>query len=159
MSAQPAALRAAGLLPMTERHLEAVVALEASLAPFPWLRQHFSDSLKVGFPAWVVEEDGCVIGYLVLMQAVDEIHILNIGIARQRQGCGLGGQLMAFAIAWARRNGGTRMILEVRPSNAPARALYQRCGFAQIGRRKNYYDAEGGKEDALCLALDLTDAP
>jgi ribosomal-protein-alanine N-acetyltransferase len=142
---------------MEEAHLAAVAALEASLSPLPWLHQHFSDSLKVGFPAWVVEEEnsGRIVAYLVLMLAVDEIHILNVGVAKDRQGLGIGGHLMSFAIAWARKNGGVRMILEVRPSNTRARALYARCGFAQIGLRKDYYDAEGGKEDALCLALEL----
>jgi ribosomal-protein-alanine N-acetyltransferase len=51
--------------------------------------------------------------------------------------------------------GAQRLLLEVRPSNLPARALYAASGFVEIGRRKHYYPAANGREDALVLALQL----
>jgi len=55
----------------------------------------------------------------------------------------------------ARAAGGRQMFLEVRPSNAPALALYEKAGFATIGRRKGYYPAANGREDALVMRLPL----
>jgi ribosomal protein S18 acetylase RimI-like enzyme len=57
---------------------------------------------------------------------------------------------MEYLVAWGRERGARKMFLEVRVSNAPARALYRRLGFVETGRRKNYYAEE--QEDALTMA-------
>ena len=76
-------------------------------------------------------------------------HLLNIGVARQHQGKGLGARLLRHVMASAMHHGGLRMFLEVRPGNARAVDLYRQFGFRQIGRRKDYYPARDGREDAL----------
>jgi len=64
--------------------------------------------------------------------------------------------MLRLCIERARLAGMEAMFLEVRPSNPRAIALYHAEGFVQVGRRKGYYQAESGREDALVLKLDLT---
>ena len=92
---------------------------------------------------------------LVLMMVLDEAHILNISVCRSRQGCGLGRQLLQHLGEVARKAGGSQILLEVRPSNESALALYRKVGFEMIGRRKGYYPACNGREDALVMRLPL----
>lgn len=138
-------------VPMASADLDAVSAIEQSVAAFPWTRGHFSDCLKAGYSGWVVRRAGVVAGYAVLMMALDEGHLLNIGVAGDLQRQGLGARLLDLVMMRTRDAGGLSLLLEVRPSNAGALRLYQRFGFAEIGRRKGYYPAATGREDALVL--------
>ncbi|HET6719997.1 MAG TPA: ribosomal protein S18-alanine N-acetyltransferase [Rhodocyclaceae bacterium] len=155
MSAPVAA--AVSISPMGEADLDTVSALEADVAAFPWTRGHFSDCLKAGYSGWVLKVDEVIAGYAVLMMAVDEGHLLNIGIASSFQRRGLGAQMLEHVLARTRQSGGVSLLLEVRPSNDKALALYQRYGFGEIGRRKAYYPAHIGREDALVLRRALED--
>jgi len=141
--------------PMRAADVDEVTAAEQRSYEFPWTRGNFVDSLQAGHGMWVCREDGALIGHLVMMMAVDEAHLLNITVVPERQRLGLGGDLLRHALAVARGHGATRMLLEVRPSNAPALALYRRCRFGEIGRRKGYYPGHAGREDAIVMAIDL----
>ena len=128
-------------------------ALECSVFPHPWSRGNFTDSLASGYDAWTARDaDGSLVGYYLLMYAVDEAHLLDVAVAAGRQGCGLGRHLLEVLCARARSMGATSILLEVRPSNERALAVYTRFGFAEIGRRKGYYPAhEGKREDAIVM--------
>lgn len=143
------------IMPMTEVDLDAVSALEADVAVFPWTRGHFADCLKAGYSGWVLKVDQAIAGYAVLMMAVDEGHLLNIGVAASHQRQGLGARLLEHVMARTRESGGLSLLLEVRPSNERALGLYRRYGFGEIGRRKGYYPAHLGREDALVLRRAL----
>lgn len=143
------------LRPMTEADLDAVLAAEAELHPFPWTRGNFTDSLKAGHGLWLATEDERMVAYAVTTQVLDEAHLLNISVLAPGQRQGRGARVMEYLFAHARERGAQRMFLEVRTGNAPALALYRRCGFAQIGRRKGYYPAHAGREDAIVMARDL----
>jgi GNAT superfamily N-acetyltransferase len=80
------------------------------------------------------------------------ISLLVIGIAPDRQRAGRGRALLEFLAARARTAGMTRLLLEVRPSNLPAVAFYRQAGFVEIGRRRAYYPAREGREDAIVMA-------
>lgn len=151
------AVAAVSISPMSEADLDAVSALESDVAAFPWTRGHFADCLKAGYSGWVLKVDEVIAGYAVLMMAVDEGHLLNIGIASSLQRRGLGAQMLEHVLARTRQSGGVSLLLEVRPSNDKALALYQRYGFGEIGRRKAYYPAHLGREDALVLRRALED--
>lgn len=142
-------------MPMTESDLAEVTALEERLQSFPWSLGNFRDALSAGYGASLLREDGVVIGFVVTMPAVDETHLLVIGVAPHRQRSGLGRALLVHAENVARQAGMTRMLLEVRPSNAAALHFYRRTGFAEIGRRRGYYPAEAGREDAIVMAKTL----
>ncbi|HEX6733589.1 MAG TPA: ribosomal protein S18-alanine N-acetyltransferase [Azonexus sp.] len=140
---------------MNERDLDAVAALEASLQAFPWSRGNFADSLAGGHSVWVLRLGGELVGFSVVMRVIDEAHLLNIGVCARHQGRGHGARLLRHAMDCARQGGATKLFLEVRPSNARAVELYQHFGFAQIGRRKGYYPAAVGREDALIFDKEL----
>jgi ribosomal-protein-alanine acetyltransferase len=89
------------------------------------------------------------------MRALDEAHLLVIGVERARQGQGLGAELLQCAMRASAAVGVRRMLLEVRVSNARAIAFYEDFGFARIGLRRGYYPAAVGREDALVLAREL----
>jgi [ribosomal protein S18]-alanine N-acetyltransferase len=143
------------LRPMTEADLDAVLAAEAELHPFPWTRGHFVDSFKAGHGLWLATEDERMVAYAVTTQVLDETHLLNISVLASGQRQGRGTRVMEQLFAQARERGARRMFLEVRTGNAAALALYRRCGFAQIGCRKGYYPAHAGREDAIVMAKDL----
>lgn len=148
-----AALVPMTLAPMTLADVDAVHALECSVFPHPWSRANFSDSVQAGYDAWVLRDAGGELaGYFLLMYALDEAHLLDVAVAARRQGSGLGRQLLDVLCARARSMGATSVLLEVRPSNERALAVYKRFGFAEIGRRKGYYPAhEGKREDAIVM--------
>ncbi|MDD3483342.1 ribosomal protein S18-alanine N-acetyltransferase [Azovibrio restrictus] len=141
--------------PMVEADLDGVAALEATAQPFPWNRSHFADSLVAGYGAWVLRQGGNLLGFLVVMTAVDEAHLLNVAVAPEHQGHGLGARLLRHAMNWSAGKGMLDMYLEVRPSNTRAEALYRHFGFHLIGRRKAYYPAREGREDALVFRRSL----
>lgn len=141
--------------PMSLADIEAVVEIECDIYPFPWTYGNFRDSLYAGNSVWVCEFSGSVIGYSVMMEVVDEVHLLNLGIAKNWQGRGLGRRFLNHLISLARGYHAATLLLEVRPSNIVARRLYATSGFREIAVRKNYYPAEDGREDALLLELVL----
>jgi ribosomal-protein-alanine N-acetyltransferase len=143
--------------PMTIAALDGVLELEVEVYPFPWTRGNFVDSLVAGYAAWTLNHvDGDLIGYCVAMPGVDEMHLLNITIAPAARRCGHARRLLAELVQLCRLRQATRLWLEVRESNAQARDVYRRLGFAQVGRRKGYYPApEGQREDAVVMSLDV----
>lgn len=141
--------------PLKAGDLDAVMAIEPDIYPFPWSRGNFSDSLKAGNSCWACELDGRLMGYAILMMVLDEAHILNLSIAREFQGRGLGRQLLQHLIAMARKHKGQMMFLEVRPSNKAAIRLYEDIGFNEFSVRKGYYPAANGREDAILMGLAL----
>ncbi len=139
--------------PMTEADLDEVAAVEREAYEFPWSRGNFEDSLRNGyFGVCMRHVTGALIGYCVLMPVVDEMHLLNLCVAPQAQGTGAGLTLLREAVRITRGKQLCGLLLEVRPSNVRALRLYERFGFATIGRRKNYYPARRhGREDALVM--------
>ena len=145
------------LLPMGQADLDAVLAIEYRVCPFPWSRDNFTDSLACNYSCWVCRVDGEVAGYFVLMLAVDDAHLLTIAVAESHQRRGLGARLLRQAMAIGLAGRAQTILLEVRLSNVKALAMYRHFGFAQIGVRRGYYPADGGREDALVLTHALTE--
>lgn len=143
------------LEPMRAEHVDAVHRIERDVQDFPWTPGNFRDALEAGYDCSIWCEGGQIVGYGIVMPALDEVHLLAIGIARGRQREGRGRRLLAALMAQARARGAVRMLLEVRPTNVAARALYATTGFEAIGVRKDYYPAAHGREDALVLQVAL----
>ena len=143
------------LAPMTPADVDEVHALECSVFPHPWSRANFDDCLVSGYDAWVARDGaGKLAGYFLLMYALDEAHLLDVAVAGERHGAGLGRWLLDTLCARARAMGAESVLLEVRPSNERALHIYKRYGFEEIGRRKGYYPAhEGKREDAIVMRL------
>jgi len=140
---------------MRTSDLAEVAALEKSLYSFPWSIGNFRDSVNAGYDCWTVTHGEAVIGYAILMIALDEAHLLNVAIAAEWQAQGIGRGFLDHMIGVARSASCQIVYLEVRPSNLSARHLYRKMGFHQIAIRPEYYPAVGGREDALFLGLTL----
>ena len=143
---------------MRRTDLDAVLRIENAVYPFPWSQGNFADSLKAGYDAWIFETARETVGYAIMMWIPDEVHLLNLSVAAALQGRGYGRAMLAWLRADALGRGARSMMLEVRPSNEHACALYRSVGFERIGVRKGYYPAQAGeREDALVLRKVLVD--
>ena len=140
---------------MTAADIDTVLAIEQSIYAHPWTLGNFADSLAAGYHCWIVESGGATAGYAVLAVAAEEAHLLNLSIAGPLQRRGIGRALLSFMVKVAGDYAARSILLEVRPSNGAARALYTTAGFSEIGIRKGYYPDGEGREDAVVLALSL----
>lgn len=152
---EPSELAQARLFPMQESDLDEVMRMEQENYPYPWSRGNFVDSLRYGYQARTLRSPaGELLGYFLVMYAVDEAHLLNITVARHLHGKGLGRWLLDRAGEQAKTDGMHSMLLEVRPSNQRALHVYERYGFTRIGLRRHYYPAAGNsREDAIVMRL------
>ncbi len=139
-----------GLLGMSD--IAAVVAIEKDVYVFPWTTGNFHDSLESGYLCMGAFLQGELVGYAVLMRAVDEAHLLNLAVASRWQRRGIAAVFLQRLLDEAAALDCSEFYLEVRPSNLAARALYDRFGFHQAGLRRDYYPAVTGREDALFLS-------
>jgi ribosomal-protein-alanine N-acetyltransferase len=140
---------------MTAADLDAVIAMEDAIYPHPWTRGNFADSIAAGYHCWIVECGGRMTGYTVVAVAAGEAHLLNLSVAAPWQRQGIGREVLGFVLKLARDYGARKMLLEVRPSNTAALALYAAGGFSEIGVRRGYYPAGDAREDAIVLQLEL----
>ena len=143
------------LRPMLTADLDAVMRIESKIYPHPWTRGNFRDSLNAGYSCWIYQFAQSIVGYAVLMVAVDEAHLLNLSIATEWQRQGWGKKLLQQVLGLARQHHARAMLLEVRPSNVAALGLYQGFGFKRIALRRGYYPADSAREDAILLELRL----
>lgn len=141
--------------PMRESDLDEVARQESTLYDFPWTRLNFADSLVAGYCCRVFYQDGVLVAYAVMMCVLDEAHLLNLSVVRDRQRQGLGRLMLDHLAHEAAVYGVERMFLEVRPSNVAARAMYDAAAFQPIGRRPRYYPALDGREDAIIMSAEL----
>jgi len=137
--------------------LTEVMAVERQAYPVPWTHGNFVDSLAAGYPAEVLRGPRAeLLGYWVAMPGVDEMHLLNITVVPAWQGRGLAVAMLDRLVACCRERGLTQLWLEVRVSNERAREVYQRYGFAEVGRRRAYYPVQQGpREDAVLMSLSV----
>ena len=152
MSAQHDAL----IRDMGPDDVAAVARLEAESYAIPWSAGIFRDCLRAGYYCCVAEDEGHCIGYAIMSVGAGEAHVLNLCVAERCRRRGLGGSLLEQLMEFAGATGAREIFLEVRPSNAAALHLYKTRGFTQIGIRRGYYQAAGGREDAVVLRRQLT---
>ena len=133
----------------------AVARLESQSYSYPWSEGIFRDCLRAGYYCCLAEDDGRCIGYAVMSVGAGEAHVLNLCVAEPMRCRGLGASLLAQLLEFAAATGAREIFLEVRPSNSAALHLYKTRGFSQIGVRRAYYQAEGGREDAVVLRRQL----
>ena len=135
-----------------------ISALHGRLFDAPWgegsiksLLEHPASTSLIA----IAGEPKSIKGFVIAQLAADEAEILSIGVAPDWQRAGLGTMLVEGLVRASKRGEAKRVFLEVAEDNVAARALYDKLGFKETGRRKGYYKRAGGKADALRLALDL----
>lgn len=130
--------------------------LQTACHAFPWSRKVFADCLSPPYFAWqIIDHHQQVQGYYVGLLASVEATLMDIGVARDSRGQGLGRELLKHFLLQCNQRQALDAWLEVRVSNKTAIALYLDMGFETIETRKNYYPLADGKEDALIMKLEL----
>ncbi len=140
---------------MVPEDAEAVEKVEKACFAVPWSRESFwreaanENTLYLLVLDQDLSEEDQIIGYLGCWILCGEGQITNVAVSPAYRGKGVGTEMLAKLIELVKEKGGTAMTLEVRPSNAPALALYRKFGFKEAGRRPGYYHDNG--EDAIIM--------
>ncbi len=132
----------------------AVARLEKACFSSPWSETSLAAELENPLSLWLVaEQDGALCGYIGSQAVPPEADVMNLAVEESCRGRGIAESLCRQLMQALRLQGVEALFLEVRASNAPALALYAKLGFAEVGRRRNYYRAPA--EDALILKRKL----
>ena len=145
------------LIPMTIAHLDQVAELEKICFPGdPWSRRLIEEALACEntVSLLALAEDGGVLGYLFFTTVLDEGSVDNIAVRPEARRQGIASALLDTFHRYGREHGLVSLFLEVRASNQNAFSLYDKLGYREVGRRKNYYLAP--KEDAIIMKLELS---
>jgi [ribosomal protein S18]-alanine N-acetyltransferase len=143
---------------MREDDLAEVLKVEGISYSVPWSETTFLGLLRRRDAELVVAVRGAgIIGHAVYWYVLDQGELGNVAVSPDARGQGIGAMLVAEVVARAEKRGVRELFLEVRPSNGSARHLYEKFGFEQVGRRRNYYQEP--IEDALVLRRGLAPAP
>jgi ribosomal-protein-alanine N-acetyltransferase len=136
---------------MLPADLPDVLVIERASFSMPWSRGAFLYEIEQNQVArcWVGREDGRIVGYICLWDVADELHVTNIAVHPDVRRRGIARALLESVFGHGRASGSRMVLLEVRPSNAEAIALYDSFGFRAVGRRRGYYYDTG--EDALVM--------
>lgn len=142
------------IIPMTPAQLPQAAALERACFSHPWTEEMLQQELwnEAAVIIVALREDGVVLGYAGLQTVLDEGYINNVAVAANVRRQGIADELIAAFVRFGQAKLAF-LTLEVRASNAPAIALYMKHGFAQVGRRRGYYDDP--KEDAILMTLEF----
>ena len=135
---------------MREQHVAQVAALEKLCFSDPWSEKSVASELNNKLSLWLVAEDhGTVLGYVGSQTVLPETDMMNVAVSPERRREGIAEALVDALVSELKNIGSTSLTLEVRASNMPAIGLYEKMGFLEAGRRKNYY--RNPREDALIL--------
>ncbi len=134
-----------------------VFAIHKSVETDPWDEKLLSDCIDVGYECWVLTLADKVIGFGVLSYSINEAHILNLAITPHKQHLGYGRKILEHLLDLAVKRGVAEVWLEVRESNIPARKLYTKYNFVELGLRKDYYPSVNSipAEDGIAMVLPL----
>ena len=140
-----------------EFYLDKILEIENLSFSAPWSLTGFLHELEnPASQLWALMSDRVLLGYLCFWTIREEIQILDLAVHPRYRGRGHGGFLLTKMIDLALSKGIYQIWLEVRVSGLIARRLYEKFGFVESGRRKDYY--ADPREDALIMSLGLTGA-
>ena len=135
---------------MNSRHISQVAELEKLCFSDPWSEKSIASELENVLSFWLVALDGdTVAGYVGSQSVLGESDMMNVAVHPAYRRQGIAEALVTRLVQVLKEKGNYCLTLEVRTSNAPAVALYDKLGFLEVGRRPGYY--RNPKEDALIL--------
>ena len=135
---------------MDASHAEQVAQVEKLCFSDPWSVNSIRSEAVNPLSLWIVAVDGDrVVGYVGSQSVMGWSDMMNLAVTPEYRRQGIAEQLVLELITGLRERKNTCLTLEVRVSNSPAIALYEKMGFAEVGRRPNYY--HNPREDALIL--------
>ena len=140
-----------------EFYLDRIRDIENLSFSAPWSLNGFLQELENPVSQlWALLSDNVLLGYFCFWAVREEMQLLDLAVHPTYRGLGHGRYLLTKMIDLALSRGISRVWLEVRVSGVPARRLYERSGFVESGRRKNYYTDPA--EDAIVMSLALAGA-
>lgn len=135
---------------MNEAHVAQIAQLEKQCFSDPWDERSVASELKNDLSCWLVALDGDIVaGYVGSQTVLGETDMMNLAVHPDYRRQGIAEALVEALISKLKDRESHCLTLEVRASNAPAKSLYEKLGFRQVGLRKNYY--HNPKEDAEIL--------
>ena len=135
---------------MTEAHVPQIAEIETLCFSDPWSENSVASELKNQLALWLVaEENEQVAGYIGSQTCGDETDMMNVAVHPNFRRKGIAEALVNTLVEELKAIDSHCLMLEVRASNVPAISLYEKLGFREVGRRKNYY--RNPREDALIL--------
>ena len=138
--------------PMKQEDLHDVLAIEKCSFLSPWSQRLFEEALASPISINLVVKKGkSLIGYFIMYNIEDEVHILNVAVHPDYRGKGYGTKLLHHVLTTFHKERTMEFFLEVRESNTAAIHLYRKFGFEIIGKRRRYYSETN--EDALVMSL------
>lgn len=141
---------------MKPEHVPQIADLEKLCFADPWSEMSIEAELRSIWSYWLVALSGeQVVGYIGSQSSYDETDVMNVAVHPDWRRRGIAGSLIDCLIKELKNRGSRALMLEVRASNGPAIALYEKLGFFQVGCRRNYY--RNPKEDALILRKEWED--
>ncbi len=142
------------LVPMDKSHLAQVAELDKEYFSRPWSQDSWESELYNTTVSLVVAEteDGYVLGYGVLGVILDEGCLEKLAVREECRRQGVAQAILGSYLRYGEENLAF-ITLEVREDNAPAIALYAKNGFAEVGRRKNYYSEV--HKDAILMTREF----
>jgi ribosomal-protein-alanine N-acetyltransferase len=156
MSAQREDLAEVTIRRMTAADLSDVLDVEFDSYSMPWGEATFRGLLRrTDAELIVAEANGVLVGYAACWFVIDQGELGNVAVARDWRCRGIGARLVDCVLERATARGARELFLEVRPSNTTAQRLYERFGFENVGRRRNYYISP--TEDAIVMRRVLAD--
>ena len=139
--------------PLIKEDIPAVATLDALCFSVPFTEKALNELfLNTSWHFFVATENDTVVGYISFYCILDETEIVNVCVMPELRGKGIGRALTNRAIDFSRENNGSKVMLEVRKSNAPAIKLYESIGFIPVGVSKNHYKLP--TEDAILMNLE-----
>lgn len=139
---------------MQKGDVPAIAELERICFSDPWSENSIASELNNPLSYWLVAEDkGRIAGYVGSQAVLDAADVMNLAVSPDYRQQGIGQALINALVEYLQQNKVIALLLEVRVSNTPAISLYEKLGFAQVGRRPKYY--HNPREDALILRKEL----
>jgi len=133
-----------------------VLALESSAHSHPWSEKLFLSNFGKRYINHVLIIENTIVGYFIASYVAGEVTLLNIVIAPDHQGVGLGQQLLTYLASFSKNLQQEEIWLEVRVSNQSAIALYKKLNFVEVDVRPAYYPTVNGREDAIVMCCYLS---
>ena len=141
------------IVPMEQQHIERLAEIERACFHAPWSEHALQEELDKGIFLVALDEQGVPAGYVGCQTVLDEGYITNVAVCPEYRRQGIAGQLLQELADRAVMQKLAFVTLEVRASNAPAIALYEKAGYVPVGQRKNFYRAP--TEDAVLMTWQI----
>ena len=138
--------------PATKEHASAIAEIEKQSFSTPWSENAIRESMDAGTYFFVSHIGDKITGYMGISKICGEGYVTNVAVLPEYRRLGIGEKILEYVIN-SSKDELEFISLEVRVSNSPAISLYNKFGFAEVGRRKRFYTHPD--EDAIIMTKNF----